>query len=163
MFRPSEGARYAIYLTHGAAVWMVAGLIHFPLFVAHPLDALLHPGKPLVVYLLLMLADGELLGSAIYLALRLADQFPGRAVVHVALPLAAAALAGAVYARFAGDPRLYPDGATLPLGPLPTRLWTAIPLSLAATLPIIIRSSRMSARRGYSELEVSREDARWRK
>ncbi len=137
---------------------MAAGLIHFPLFVAHPWYALLHPGKALLVHLLLTLGAGEVLGSTIYLALRVADQSPNRATLHLALPLAAAALAGAVCAWFVGEPSLYPAGTALSLRSLSTRLCTAIPLALGAT-----PTTRISARRGHSKLQVLRKDPRWRK
>lgn len=154
--------RHAVYFVHGGLVWVIICVVSFPLVVSHPVNSLLHPSKALFVYLSMTLVIGEALGSAIHAALRIADGFPTLRVIHIVLPLVAAACVGAVHAALAPAAIWIPDSSVLPLRPMPVRLVTALLLALVATPVIIIRSARLNARLGYRPRIRTERDARWR-
>lgn len=153
--------RRAVYLFHGGVVWLIAGAVYFLVAVEGPWRYLLPPGKPIAVHSLLTLLAGELLGIAIYLALKIGDQFPENRSLHVMLPLFVSAVGGVWYAQTIATPALYPGGAVLPIRSETLRMVTGAILGLLVTPVIIVRSTRMSVRLGFRQPVAQERDARW--
>jgi len=153
-----------IYLKHGLAVWLLASAALFFVWVRTPLTAVTQRGAT-VPYILVALGFSTVLGSAIGLSVFLGGWlFPRVRVIHLVLPLSVAAAIGALHGNWIENLIPAAVGIESLLRHQTLRTLSGAGLAMLATPIIIVRSSKMGARKGFRPpLETSPRsgDTRW--
>jgi len=153
-----------IYLKHGLAVWLLANAALFFVWVRTPLTAVTQGGAT-VPYILVALGFSAVLGSAIGLSVLLGGWlFPRVKVIHVVLPLSVAAAIGALHGFWIENMIPTAVGVEPILRDQTLRTLSGGGLAMLATPIIIVRSSKMGAKKGLRPpLENSPRsgDSRW--
>jgi hypothetical protein len=137
-----------IYLKHGLAVWLLASVALFFVWVRTPLTAVTQESTT-VPYILMALGFSAVLGSAIGLSVFLGGWlFPRVKVIHVVFPLSVAAAIGALHGYWIENLIPAAVGIEPLLRPQTLRTLSGAGLAMLATPIIIVRSSKMGAKKG---------------
>jgi hypothetical protein len=155
-----------IYCLHGVFVWPIFSLVHFLIVVPHPIKIVVEFGPRVGgIVLGLAAAGGVCLGYGLQSALNWTSRlWPAVRAMHVLVPLLVAAVAGGLYGGILSqlgesDPGLREVGFTA------RAQWFSMTLGAAfgmlATPIIIVRGSKVLARKGLRRPLPKPRDPRW--
>lgn len=152
-----------IYILHALVIWSIVNVALFFIFFQQVGAALTHPATWLGRFALISLMTAVTLGSLVQTSLLLSGWlYPHSPKVHIFVPLMTATVIGAANGVGVGLPGFYAEEAGLTPRALAIRLIAGALGAMLATPPIIIRSSRLGAKRGLRPpIPTSTEDARW--